>query len=81
MDEVNTYAKGKVWSRVIWDVTTVAWIMNWEGKFMADKLIPTPIPQYDHHYSMDSRRPFCRYVYSIRRDPLFADLFSRLAKA
>ena len=81
VEEVDTYAKGKVWSRVIWDVTTVAWIMNWEGKFMADKLIPTPIPQYDHHYSMDSRRPFCRYVYSIRRDPLFADLFSRLAKA
>lgn len=34
VDEVNTYAKGKVWSRVIWDVTTVAWIMNWERKFM-----------------------------------------------
>ena len=81
VDEVNTYAKGKVWSRVIWDATTVAWIMNWEGKFMEDKLIPTPIPQYDHHYSLDPRRPFCRYVYTIRRDALFADLFARLAKA
>ena len=81
VDEVNTYAKGKVWSRVIWDVTTVGWIMNWEGRFMADKLIPTPIPQYDHHYSTDPRRPLCRYVYTIRRDALFADLFARLAQA
>ena len=80
MDEVNTYAKGKVWSRVIWDVTTIGWLLNRDGSFMQDKLIPTPIPQYDHHYSQDSRRPLCRYVYMVRRDALFADLFGRLAK-
>ncbi len=79
VDEANTYAKGKVWSRVIWDVTTVGWILNRDGSFMQDKLIPTPIPQYDHHYSQDSRRPLCRYVYMVRRDALFADLFSRLS--
>ncbi len=80
VDEVNTYAKGKVWSRVIWDVTTIGWLLNRDGSFMQDKLIPTPIPQYDHHYSQDSRRPLCRYVYMVRRDALFADLFGRLAK-
>ncbi len=80
VDEVNTYAKGKVWSRVIWDVTTIGWLLNRDGNFMQDKLIPTPIPQYDHHYSQDFRRPLCRYVYMVRRDALFADLFGRLAK-
>lgn len=80
VDEANTYARGKVWSRVIWDVTTVGWILNRDGSFMQDKLIPTPIPQYDHHYSQDSRRPLCRYVYMVCRDALFADLFGRLAR-
>ena len=79
-DAANAYAKGHVWSRVIWDVTTIGWLLNREGKFMADRLIPTPIPQYDHHYSEDFRRPLCRYVYMIRRDALFEDLFTRLAR-
>ena len=79
-DAANAYAKGHVWSRVIWDVTTIGWLLNREGKFMADRLIPTPIPQYDHHYSEDFRRPLCRYVYMIRRDELFDDLFTRLAR-
>lgn len=78
VDEVNTYAKGRVWSRVIWDVTTVGWLMNRDDSFMKDRLIPTPIPQYDHHYSQDFRRPLCRYVYAIHRDALFGDLFARL---
>lgn len=80
VDEVNRYAKGKVWSRVIWDVTAVAWLLNDDGKLMLDKLIPTPIPQYDHHYSVDPLRPLCRYVYQVRRDALMGDLFARLAE-
>lgn len=78
-DAANCYAAGKVWSRVIWDVTAVGWLVNRDGKFMADQLIPTPIPQYDHHYSQDPSRPLCRYVYAIHRDALFDDLFERLA--
>ena len=80
VDEVNRYAEGRVWSRVIWDVTAIAWLLNEGGKLLADKLIPTPIPQYDHHYSMDPRRPLCRYVYQVKRDALMGDLFARLAE-
>ena len=75
VDEVNTYAKGRVWSRVIWDVTTIGWLMNDDDRFMADKLIPTPIPEYDHHWAQDPTRPLCRYVYQIKRDALMGDLF------
>lgn len=78
VNEANGYAKGKVWSRVIWDVTAVGWLLNDGGKFMMDKLIPTPIPEYDHYYSQDPRRPLCCYVYHIWRDALFGDLFARL---
>ena len=74
--EAEAYAKGKVWSRPIWDAAAVGWLLNEKRNLMLDKLIPTPIPEYDHHWSMNPRRPLCRYVYFIRRDALMADLFA-----
>jgi inosine-uridine nucleoside N-ribohydrolase len=66
------------WTRVIWDVTAVAWLLD--GEYMQDYLIPSPIPQYDHHYSFDPTRHFIRYVYHIKRDLLFKALFDILAE-
>lgn len=79
-EAANEYAKGRVWSRVIWDVTTIGWLLNSDGRFESDTLISTPIPQYDHHYSMDTRRPLCKYVYHINRDALLSDMFARISK-
>jgi inosine-uridine nucleoside N-ribohydrolase len=79
IEAANEYAQGKVWSRVIWDVTAIGWLMNEQGKLMLDKLIPTPIPTYDHHWAFDPRRPLCRYVYHIQRDALLADLVHHIA--
>lgn len=76
--EAESYAAGKPWSRVIWDVTAVAWLMNTDGQFMKDYLIPSPIPQYDGTYAADPTRHQIRYVYHINRDALFEDLFRRL---
>ena len=80
VETANEYAKGRVWSRVIWDVTTVGWLLNDGRRFMLDKLIPTPIPEYDHHYAQDPRRPLCRYVYHINRDALMGDLFAHISR-
>lgn len=66
----------KTWTRVIWDVTAVGWLLD--GDFMKDRLVPSPIPQYDHHYSFDCSRHFIRYVYAVNRDALFEDLFAKL---
>lgn len=68
---------GGVWSRPIWDVCAVAWLLD--GPFMLDRLEPSPIPQYDHHYSFNKTRHFIRYVYYISRDKLLGDLFTKLA--
>lgn len=76
--EADSYAKGKPWSRVIWDISVVAWLLDTERKWVQDKLIPTPIPQYDHHYSQDSSRSWMRYAYSINRDAVFEDMIKRL---
>ena len=78
--EANTYAAGKVWSRPIWDVTAVAWLLNDGGRLLLEKLIPTPIPEYDHYYAADSRRPLCKYVYHIDRDALFSDLVEKVTR-
>lgn len=76
----NEHAKGKPWSRIIWDVTAIGWLMNDETKqLMRDKTAPRPIPEYSHHLSWDFRRPPCKMVYHINRDGLMADLFSHLA--
>ena len=66
------------WTRVIWDVTAVGWLLD--GDFMSDMLEHAPIPQYDHHFSFDPNRHFYRYVYHINRDKLFLELFTKLAK-
>ena len=66
------------WTRVIWDVCAVAWLLD--GDFMEDYLCPSPIPQYDHHYSFDPTRHLIRYVYYINRDALFDALFKKLSR-
>lgn len=65
------------WSRPISDVPAVAWLVDHE--FMLDRLEPSPIMEYDHHYAEDKRRHFIRYVYGINRDRLMKDLFEKLA--
>ena len=77
--KAETYAKGKAWSRCIWDVTAVAWLLNDNDRFMRSYITTTPIPEYDHRYSIDPTRHPERYVYSINRDALFTDLFTKLA--
>ena len=69
---------GSTWTRPIWDVTAVAWLLD--GDFEEDCLIHSPIPEYDHRYSFDNNRHFIRYVYHIKRDNLFADLFEKLKR-
>ena len=79
INEAESYAAGKPWSRCIWDVTAVAWLLNDRGRFMGSYLTNAPIPEYDHRYSFDPRRHMIRYVFRINRDALFADLLERIA--
>ncbi|MBR6765109.1 MAG: nucleoside hydrolase [Clostridia bacterium] len=72
------YASGKPWTRVIWDVTAVAWLVNDNRRFMYDKVIPAPVPEYNNTYSFDDTRHKMTYVYYIHRDALMRDLIERL---
>ena len=50
-----------------------------DERFMEDYLMPSPIPEYDGHYSVDPKRHLMRYVYHVNRDKVFSDLFTKLA--
>ena len=76
IEEASSYASGKPWTRVIWDVTAVAWLLD--GRFFCERLEKSPIPEYDGHYAYSCRRHFIKYVYHVNRDALLEDLFSKL---
>ncbi len=80
VDEADSYAKEKPWTRVIWDVTAVAWLFNDDLRFMNGKFIPSPVPEYDGSYSYAENRHYIKYVYDINRDALFEDLFRVLGE-
>lgn len=80
VEEAESYGAGTPWTRVIWDVTAVAWLLNDGKDFMRDTLMHSPVPEYDHRYARDDRRHFYTYVYEINRDKLFRELFDKLAK-
>jgi len=78
IEEAEENNRGKYWSKPIWDVCAVAWLLN--GEFMLDRLEHAPIAEYDHRWSFDENRPLIRYVYHINRDRLFEDLFTKLSQ-
>lgn len=78
--EADSYAFGKPWTRVIWDVTAVAWLLNDGNRFMSTRLIPTPMPEYDNRYGVNPNGQIMCYVYNIHRDALMQDLFEKLCK-
>lgn len=73
----NLRSGGNVWSRALWDVVPIGWLLSEE--FMKDKLVNSPIMQDNHYYSQDFRRHFIKYVYFVERDKLMEDLFEKLA--
>jgi len=67
---------GKPGSRVIWDVSAVAYLLN--NKMTPSYIRHTPILTDEGTYSFDDRRPLYRYVYFVDRDHIFEDLFNKI---
>lgn len=66
----------KAWSKVIWDVTAVAAVACPDTLEMVQ--IPRPIVTDNANYAFDNARPHYLYVRRIKRDALYADLFTKL---
>ncbi len=78
IDEAESYASGKPWTRVIWDVTAVAWLLNDDDCFMEARTIPTRLPAYDCVYEETALAHQMAYVYYIKRDALMNDLLQKI---
>ena len=74
------YSKGRAWSRVIWDVMAVAWLLNDNDEFMLSRIVTTHLPTYDGQYEEDPNGLPMRYVYYIRRDNLLNDLIDKITR-
>jgi len=64
------------YSRVIWDISTIAFLNN--DAWLASALVHSPILSEDFRWSFDSSRHFIRYVRHVNRDKVFQDLFAKL---
>ncbi len=79
IEQAEIYASPDTpWTRCIWDVTAVAWLLNDNDRFMDSRIITTRIPTYDNLYSISGKNHLMRYVYNIKRDALMTDLFEKL---
>lgn len=79
--EAESYAHGTAWTRTIWDVTAVAWLLNDCDCFMESRIIDTPVPTYDNLYAASYNGCPMRYVYNINRDALMTDLIKKLTES
>ena len=75
----DSYADGKPWTRVIWDISAIAWFFSADER-MRSNLLPAVIPEYDKTYTIDETRHLTSRVYHIHRDGVFEDLFERVTK-
>ena len=77
---VESITKVETWSKVIWDVAAVAWLLNENNCFMQSVMMPSPIPEYDNCYALDADRHRICSINWINRDTLFEDMFRTLTQ-
>ena len=76
---VLEYSGGqKAWSKVIWDVSAIAWLIN--PAWVSTDLVHSPILTDQKTFSVDHSRHFIRMATSLNRDAIFRDLFEKLTK-
>ncbi len=66
-------------SKVIWDISTVAWLRD--SRWLPSNLVHSPLLTTAFTYSHDESRHFIRQVIDVRRDAIFADLYGVLARS
>ena len=78
-DIVRNYTKDPyAWSKVIWDVSTIAWLIN--PDWVPTNLTHSPIVTDQVTWSFDRSRHLIRCASFMHRDPIFGDIFKKLSK-
>ena len=64
-------------SKVIWDMSAVAWLLN--ASWVPTDVVHSPLLTDQQTWSHDPSRHFMRVARTVRRDAIFGDLFAKLA--
>lgn len=76
----DAYGKNRPWTRVIWDVCAVAWLLNDDDVFMLSHYENIRLSDYTGHYDPPNPSLLMSYVYKINRDRLFEDLIDKVCR-
>lgn len=66
------------YSKVVWDISVIAWLI--EPKWVPSKITPSPMLADGFLWKQDAQRHPIRVATNCQRDPIFYDLFEKLAK-
>jgi inosine-uridine nucleoside N-ribohydrolase len=69
----------KPWSKVIWDIAAVAWVID--PSWVETTMVPSPILTADLKWRQNPDRHGVRVATRVDRDAVFADLFRKLTAA
>jgi hypothetical protein len=71
-------ADHKAWSKVIWDMAAVAWLLD--PAWAPSVLVPTPVLTDNTTFSADRARHLMRYVTYVDRDAILRDFIGKLER-
>ncbi len=67
------------WAKEIWDVAAIAWLLN--PDWVPSMVEPTPVLTDKGTWQLEPGRHLFRWAYMVYRNPIFRDLFQKLASA
>ena len=81
VQEAVKTAEGRCWTRVIWDVCAIAWMLDGgQKRFMSCDRLPVLMPGYDGFYEKEPIPREQIYVHHIYRDRIMTDLVDKLTQ-
>lgn len=76
-DIVRGYTKDPfAWSKVIWDISAVAWLIN--PQWLDSALVHSPTLSSQFTYTQDYTRHLMRVALHLNRDAIFRDLYQKI---
>ena len=70
---------GPIWSKPLWDVTAIGWLLNDNERYMRYYEQPVRLPEYNGRYGKPGEK-IIKYVYAINRDVLMTHLIQTLTE-
>ncbi len=79
LDEVASYTDvNGDWTRVVWDVVAVGWLLNNDNKFMTYDIVNVKLPTYDGIYSGSEEDIPMVYINKVKTENLLNDLSDKI---